>query len=483
VRAAELHLALVPGRPGTLYAQVAATILEAVEGGRILPGIALPGVRDLADQMGVTVNTILAALRELQAQGWVTSQERSGFFVADPLPALPRAATGAACVSAPGYDLPGHLQPISSTANVILDLTDGLADPRLAPSQALSRAYQRALKLKGPELLGSSDFKGNPRLRKALAELLGTQRAVLAGPEQILILPSTAMAVSVVARALVGPEGGAVAVENPGNPQVWELLRQAGAATLVPLPVDADGISAVALEQALAHQGSALRLLVLTPQCQFPTGVTLAPDRRARILELARKNRFAILELDPEFDLLPAPGAQRPLASEDPAQVIYAGSLSRILAPGLRASFVVAPEALAGRLARALQYLDWPGNPVQEWALAELIRDGELQRQLYRVRKAAAERREALEDALRHTMADRLSFEPGHGAVALWLTGAGRLADPSVFNVWLRTCQIRGLKLRSGKHYDLAGKDRAATRLGFTAFTPEELQTAVALMT
>jgi GntR family transcriptional regulator/MocR family aminotransferase len=462
--------------------QVAATILEAIQGGRILPGTALPGVRDLADRVGVTVNTILAALRELQAQGWLTSQERSGFFVADPLPAPPRPAAGAASASAPGYDLPGHLLPITSTANVILDLTDGLADPRLAPSQALGRAYQRALKLKGPELLGASDVKGNLRLREALAERLGTQRAVQVGPGQVLILPSTAMAVSVVARALVGPEGRAVAVENPGNPQVWELLRQAGAAPLVPLPVDGDGVSADALEQALAAGGPALRLLVLTPQCQFPTGAVLAPDRRARILELARQHRFAILELDPEFDLLPAPGARQPLASEDPAQVIYAGSLSRILAPGLGTSFVVVPEDLASRLARALQNLDWPGNPVQEWALAELVRDGELQRQLYRVRKAAAERREALEDALRHTMADRLGFEPGHGAMALWLTGVGKLEDPAVFNTWLRACQLRGLKLRSGKHYDLEGKDRAATRLGFTGFTPEELQTAVALM-
>jgi DNA-binding transcriptional MocR family regulator len=98
------------------------------------------------------------------------------------------------------------------------------------------------------------------------------------------------------------------------------------------------------------------------------------------------------------------------------------------------------------------------------------------------VRKAASERREALEDALRHALGATLAFDPGHGAMALWLTGAGRLADPVMFTIWIRACQSRGLKLRPGKHYDLEGKELAATRLGFTGFTPEELQHAVALM-
>jgi GntR family transcriptional regulator/MocR family aminotransferase len=479
MRAGDLHLSLEPGRKGPLYMQVAAAILAAVRERRILPGMALPGVRDLADRLGVTVNTILAALRELQDQGWLTSQERSGFFVADPLPdSAPMRPAAAGAGAPPGYDLPVHLQPITSAANVLMDLTDGLADARLAPSLALGRAYQRGLKLKGPKLLGASDFKGLARLREAVAEHLKIQRAILAGPEQILVLRSTSMAVAVVAQALIGPAGGAVAVENPGNPLVWETLRQAGAAPLLALPVDGEGVDVAALERLL-DQGAAPRLVVLTPQCHFPTGAALSEPRRSRLLELSRRHRFAILELDPEFDYLLAP--QRPLASVDAGQVIYAGSLSRILAPGVRVAYVVAPEPLAGLLARARQHVDWQGDPVQEWALAELILDGELQRQLHRVRKAAAERREALEDALSHAMGPLLAFD-GPAAMTLWLRGAGRLAQPDRFSMWIRACQSRGLKLRLGRHYELEGRDLAATRMGFTGFTPEELQRAVALM-
>jgi GntR family transcriptional regulator/MocR family aminotransferase len=483
MRASELHLSLEPNRKGPLYQQVAEAIVAAVRERRILPGVALPGVRDLAERLGVTVNTVLAALRQLQDQGWLTSQERSGFFVADPLPERPPTAPGAAGPgAAPGFDLPAHLRPITSTANVILDLTEGLADPRLAPSLALGRAYQRGLKLKGPKLLGDSDFKGIRRLREALAGHLKTQRGILAGPEQILVLRGTTMAVTVVARALLGPEGGPVVVENPGNPGVWEALRQAGGSPLLPLPVDRDGASIEALEALLEAGAKPPRLVVLSPQCQFPTGSRLSAQRRGRLLDLARGHRFALLELDPEYDYLALPEAVAPLASQDPGQVIYAGSLSRILAPGVRVSYVVAPEPLAGLLARARQHVDWMGDPVQEWALAELILDGELQRQLLRVRKAAGERREALEDALAYALADRLRWEAGHGGMALWLMGAGPLEDPERFTLWIRACQFHGIKLRPGQYYDLAGRPTAATRVGFTGHTPEELQNGVALM-
>jgi len=482
VRTEELHLKLDPATGGPLYLQVAAALLLPIHQGHLAPGAALPSVRTLAAQLDVTVNTVLAALREIQEQGWITSQERSGFFVAATLPALPQdPGPNPAPASPLGFDLPGHLAPITSNANVTVDFTEGLADARLAPAQALGRCYQRGLRLKGAELLGTRDAMGLMRLRTCLAEHLQHSRGLTAGAGQILIVRSTAMAVTMVAQALVGPGGGRVAVENPGHGALWETLRQACPAQLCGLPVDAGGARMEALEQLLAAPGPALRLLILTPQCHFPTGVTLAPERRARLLDLARQHRLPILELDAEFDYLP-PQGPGPLASQDPGQVLYAGSLSRALAPGLRVSYLVSPEPLAGVLARARQRIDWQGDPVQEWALAELLLEGEVQRQILRVRRAALNRREALADALAHGLGDLLAFDPGQAGMALWLRGQGRLAEPPRFNAWVRGCQAQGLKLRLGRHYDLDGRDLAATRLGYTAHTPEELQRAVALM-
>lgn len=129
-------------------------------------------------------------------------------------------------------------------------------------------------------------------------------------------------------------------------PMVWETLKQVTAATLHPLAVDREGARVEDLE-ALLEQGT-IQLLVLSPQCQFPTGVPLAQSRRERFLELSRQHRFPILELDTEHDYLATPGnARRPMASGNQGQVLYTGSLSRLLAPGVRVSFLTVPEHLA----------------------------------------------------------------------------------------------------------------------------------------
>ncbi len=478
----DFKLGTGPGGTGPLFRQVADRLAESILNGSLRPGVRLPGIRELASRFGVHQNTVSAAMRDLEAQGWVRCLPRSGYYVSDPLP-----ATSAEEVrednheSAPGFEVPGNLASITSAKNVQMDLSDGVADARLAPADALVRAYHRALNLKGTELLSVGDFKGHPRLRKALAEHLASQRGMNLDPGQLLVLRSMSMAVSLVAQTLLGPQGGNVAVENPGNPMVWETLRQVCAATLHPLAVDHEGVKADELARLL-EQGS-LQLLVLSPQCHFPTGVRLSAARRARILELSRQYRFPILELDLEYDYLSSSEVSpRPLASGNQGQVFYAGSLSRLLAPGVRVSFLAVPETLADPMAKVRQRMDWQGDAMLEWAVSELFLDGEIQRHLRRVRKAARERRDALEDALQHTLLDVVSFDPIAGGMALWLKGIGGYANPNLFEGWVRACQFKGLKLRLGNYFELMDRNMAATRLGFTAFTPEELQKAVAIM-
>lgn len=482
MRASELSVSLPPEGTGPLYLQVADCLLEAIRNRRIMPGMSLPGIRDLAKRLGVHHNTVLAALRELQAQGWVTPHPRSGFFIADPLPEGIRSeVTTEAQDLSSGFEIPQNLASITNTKNIRMDLTDGIADARLAPADAMVRAYHRALRLKGAELLGTGDFQGHPRLREALCAHLSTQRALVLDPNQLLIVRSTSMAVSLVAQTLMGPRGGNVAVETPGNAMVWDTLRQVSAANLHGLPVDGEGLQPEALEKLL--EKTSIQLLILSPQCQFPTGVRLSHARRQRILELSRQHRFPILEMDQEYDYLPAlEEPVHPLAVGNLGQVFYVGSLSRMMAPGVRVAYLIVPAHLAGPMAKIRQRMDWQGDPLLEWTLSELFVDGEMLRQLRRVRKAAQERRDALEDALRHSLGDSFSFDPRSGAMSLWLRGIRKLSGPKHFEAWVHTCAIKGLKLRPGSYYDLQGREQAATRLGFTAFTPEELQQAVALM-
>lgn len=478
----ELNFGLEPGGSGPLYRQVADRITASIQGGYLLPGGRLPGIRELAKRFSVHPNTVLAAMRDLEGQGWVHSLPRSGFYISDPLPAT--SAEGveeASNAAAPGFEFPNNLAAITNTKNIRMDLSDGVADARMAPADALVRAYHRALNIKGTELLSAGDFKGHHRLREALAAHLATQRGMILDPGQILVLRSTSMVISLVAQTLLGPRGGNVAVENPGNPMIWETLRQVSSATLHPIPVDHEGVQPDGLERLL--EKGPLQLLVLSPQCHYPTGVHLAAERRSRILELSRQHRFPILELDSEYDFLPGPeGPPRPMAAGNQGQVFYAGSLSRLLAPGVRVSFLAVPDHLADPMAKVRQRMDWQGDPMLEWAVSELFLDGEILRHIRRVRKVSQERRDALEDALRHHLGGLVGFEPTAGAMALWLRGIGRYSDPKIFEGWVRACGFKGLKLRPGNYFDLQDRDMAATRLGFSAFTPEELQNAVAIM-
>ncbi len=483
MRARDLLITLEGQPPAPLYIQVAEAVSQAIREERVAKGVALPGVRELAERLGVHRNTALAALRELESQGWVEARPRAGFFVCERLPEHTRKATPlATSTQEVGFDLPRTLQPLTDAKGLLMDFSDGVADARLAPTDALARAYQRALRLKGPQLLGGSEFKGVRRLRETLAGMLSRQRALMLDPEQILIIRSSSMAVTLVGQALIGPEGGgAVGVEDPGNPVVWDTLRQACNAQLHGLPVDAHGLVPEALEACLAT--TPLRLLVLTPQCHYPTGVCLSQERRTRILELARQHRFAILELDSEYDFLLGQ-VPPPLAAQDnTGQVLYVGSLSRTFGPGLRLGFLGVPAPLADGLAKARQRLDWQGEPVLEWAISEMILDGDLERHVRRMRHAAEERREALEDALAHGLKTRVSFTPGQGGMGIWLEATGtHLEQPLMFDMWIRSCGLRGLKLRLGSHFTLDGRALPATRFGFTAYQPEELQRAVAQM-
>lgn len=479
-----LLLSIDPALPDPIYLQLARAVIGAIREGRLRPGETLPGTRELAEQLKVHRNTVLQAMRELQAQGWVVMKERAGVFVADALPAFtPRSLpTPPRPPSAdPAFFIPKSLEPLSTASTLKMDWSDGVADVRLAPTEAMAKAYQRAMRLKGTELLSSGEFQGQRRLREALAQHVAQHRGMPLQADQLLITRGTPMSLSLVVQALVGPEGGAVAVEDPGLPLVRDTLRQASA-TVHAIPVDDEGLRTEALAALLAS--TPLRMLVVSPQAQAPTGVMLSARRREQLRELARTHRFAILELDIEYDHLPGPAMPpKPLAAEDrDGLVIYVGSLSRLLAPGLRLGFLAAPGAFASKLAKARQRMDWQGDRVVEWAVSELILDGDLARHLRKVKKATQERRVALEAKLAGTFEGTLSWTPGCGAMGLWVRGQGAMEDPARMDAWVRACNLLGIRFRPGAFFDFHGTPRAATRLGFTAHEPAELEQGLELM-
>ena len=480
----EIALALDPAASQPVFLQIARAVAADVRRGRLRPGAELPGSRVLSRSLGVHRNTVLAAYRELAAEGWIDQVAARGTFVSQALPdPSPRrfaskAALRANVPSRAGFDLAsGGPEPHvpASVGGAVFQLTGGVPDVRLVPGALLARAYRRALKLEPRGVLDYGDPRGHERLRAALAAMLSAVRGLAAGPEAVLVTRGSQMALDLIARTLIAP-GDVVAVESFGYRPAWEALRLAGA-RLVPLPVDASGLRVDALEELVSRER--VRAVYVTPHHQYPTTAVLAPGRRLALLALAKAQRIAVLEDDYDHEFHYDGRPVLPLASADDAGVVvYVGTLSKILAPGLRIGFVVAPVPVIERLATLRTFVDRQGDRAVERAVAELLEEGDVQRHARRVRRIYETRRDALAEALRERLGDALSFEPPTGGMALW----ARVASGIDVDAWAERALARGVAFYPGKRFAFDGRRRPFVRLGFAALDEKELREAVKRM-
>ncbi|NUP04731.1 MAG: PLP-dependent aminotransferase family protein [Polyangiaceae bacterium] len=469
-----------------LYARIAQAVVADVRRGRLRPGDALPGSRRLAQDLGVHRNTILAALRELELEGWIETAAARATRIRRDLPdPKPRrfAAQAAARSSATiGFELGPGMEDWSSPPppkGAILML-GGMPDLRLVPASALGRAYRRIVTApRSAELFGYGDPRGEPALRNALAETLSRTRGLAVGSDDLVVTRGSQMALYLAARAVVRP-GDRVAVEALGYRPAWLALRHAGA-ELVPVAVDGGGIDVDALEAAVercAAEGRKLRAVYLTPHHQYPTTALLAPGRRIALLELARRHKLALFEDDYDHEFHYEGRPVTPLASADrTGQVVYIGTLSKILAPALRIGFVVAPAPLLERIASLRVVVDRQGDRLLERALAELAADGEIARHARKMRSVYAARRGALAAALEAHLGEHVSFELPRGGIALWLRA------PAVdVEAWAAACLERGVVFQTGRRFTFDGSRLRAIRLGFAAETEARLTAGVRKM-
>jgi GntR family transcriptional regulator/MocR family aminotransferase len=470
------------GADTPVFLQIARGISEAVRRGRLQPGDRLPGSRSLADELEVHRNTVIAAYDELAAEGWIETARGKGTFVSRSMPeqrprriddAVPSRAgipdrTGYALGAGPSHRPDPHRPGM-------LYLSGGIPDLRLAPTAELARAYRRAVRAPGGMLLNYGDVRGHPRLRAALADMLNAARGLAAGADDVLVTRGSQMAIALVAGAVVAP-GDVVAVEELGYQPGWAALRAAGA-KLVPVPVDGEGMQIDRLA-ALAERRR-VRAVYVTPHHQYPTLAVLSACRRLQLLELARRKRFAIIEDDYDNEFHYAGRPVLPLASIDRAgSVAYVGTLSKVLAPGLRIGYAVAPRPLLTRMAALRESLDRQGDPAVECAVAELLEDGEVQRHARRMRRIYGERRDVFAAALRKHLDGVVDFELPAGGMALWC----RIADHVDPEAWARAADEAGVVFWTGRSYAFDGKPLQAARFGYAPRTEAELRKAVRIL-
>ncbi len=370
----ELPLALARNRRGPLSAKLEDALRSAVREGRLAPGARLPSTRTLAADLGLSRGTVVEAYRQLIVEGYLIARGGSGTRVAAAA-ASPREAVEA---------------PAPRNPQLRWDFRPSRPDLALFPRSAWGRALLQVLRQIPDQALGYGDPRGTPSLRAELAGYLRRVRNVQADAERIVICSGFTQALALICRVLTDRE--AFAVENPGSPAAWSRITNAGIECL-PLLVDEQGLSVKALVASAAH------VALVTPAHQFPTGVTLAPERRTTLLTWAAAGGLVVEDdYDAEFRYDHQPvGALQGLA---PERVIYAGSVSKTLAPSLRLGWLVLPTALVDDVAEAKRIEDLGSPTIDQHAFAHMLASGTYDRHLRRARRKYRSKRDTLVAAL-----------------------------------------------------------------------------------
>jgi GntR family transcriptional regulator / MocR family aminotransferase len=375
VRGLDLHLDVADGRGRGRSLEDA--LRDAVRSGRLPPGTRLPGTRSLAADLGLSRGTVVQVFAQLVAEGWLVGVAGSGTVVGTvPAASVHREADG----------------PRARSASVpAIDLRPGRPDLSAFPRSAWVGAVRRAL-AGSAAALDYPDPAGLPELRSAVAEHVGRTRGVLASPEAVVVTAGFTQALALLARVAHRLGMRHAGAEDPGFAQHRNVLAAAGLAP-VPLAVDAAGADPAGLPEHPA-------LAVLTPAHQHPSGVVLAPARRTAVVEWARRCAGFVVEDDYDgefrYDRQPV-GAMQPL---DPDRVVFAGSVSKTLAPGMRLGWLVVPGALRAPLHAEMAVSGARVPALDQLALADLLSRGEYDRHVRRMRLAYRARRHELDARL-----------------------------------------------------------------------------------
>jgi GntR family transcriptional regulator / MocR family aminotransferase len=379
--------------PTSLQIQLTEQLRRAILDGRLAAGMRLPSTRTLAAEAGVSRNVALAAYDELFAEGYVEGRHGSGTYVTGDLPSLPRPALPAPSGS------PRWLRqrPLPPAAEVeypgAIEFRLGRPFTTQLPADVWRRVWNDVSGQLPPSDYGPP--AGDPELRAAIAGYLRRSRGVACGADDVIVTAGAVQAIDLIARATLAP-GDAVGFEDPGYRITRQVLEARGA-TLVPVPVDQDGLQV----DQLPSGDDAPMFVYVTPSHQYPLGARMPVGRRVALIEWAQANDGLIVEDDYDsefrFDAPPLPALA---GIDETGRVAYIGTFSKVLSPALRVGYVVAPQPLRERVERFKRLSDYHTPWPLQRALAAFITQGHLERHIRRMRRHYGEKRAALRDAL-----------------------------------------------------------------------------------
>lgn len=460
------------------YLRIAAALRQAIRQGLLTADEQLPAARELAQQLASNRHTVMAAYHELIAEGWIVSQQRKGYYVANVLPIESSIAAGSPEIPQSSFDwqIKRPLFPVinEQAANYRYNFAGGSPDTSLFPFEQFKSHANDALN--NPDLISLSygDNAGFGPLIQQIKRYLRRARSLK--DRDIVITNGSQEALYVLAQLLISL-GDVVATEAMGYRPAWNAFSNAGA-TLVAIKQDQQGICPDSFKTIIAQQqniGQPIKLLYLTPLHQYPTTVTLPITRRQAIYRLASLHNIAIIEddYDHEFHYRCQPLA--PMASDDPnGLVIYLSTFSKVMYPGARIGFMAVDSKLSDAIVSYKTIMNHKVSITNQDAIARWMASGNFERYLRRITKIYQQRRDfMLEQLSQYQIRQQIkSFTAPDGGMAVWV----ELYDSA--NELAKFAKTKDIFIQHQQHFMLNqadNKDRYI-RLGFAGMKRQDIE-------
>lgn len=469
---------------GTLNKRVYQALQQAIFDGSITPGSRLPASRDLAKELDISRNTVLAAYDQLQAEGYIQTRTGSGTFVTSDLPEDGVIADKTARYFSP---VRSHVA-LSKRGTRLLTRTGvasqqwgafmpGVPDVTKFPHEIWRKIHNRLSRRLHPEFLTYSRHGGCPQLQHALADYLRVARSVDCTAEQILITTGTHQALDLLAKMLCDP-GDTAWIEEPSYWGIRNVLTINGV-EIQPVQVDDNGMDPPDNPPDNPSKKTpdcrVPKLICVTPSHHYPLGSVMSLARRQKILAMASEQGSWIVEddYDSEFRYSGSPiPALQGLSSDAP--VIYVGTFSKTLYPAMRISYMVLPRPLASRLKIAHSELYRGGNGLTQLTLAEFIREGHYAAHIRKMRLIYGKRRNALTRIIGQELGPEYLCEDSNAGLHLILSLPDSIDDVAL------SAELEQLNIltRPLSAYYLRPATRRGLLLGYGCVPEEEIETA-----
>lgn len=466
-----------------LYRQIEMYLRENIRAGTLAADTRLPSSRELAQELGVSRITVKNAYAELESDGLIASHEGSGTYVSSLLaPASPshpeegfhwplwqQEALNEAVFSRSIY------QPVPDTNRLPKSLIrfTGVGDPNHFPVKDFLKSIQAVIRRDGVEALNYGEFgSGYTPLRETIAHVLASQ-GIQAHPEQILITSGSQQAIALVCQALLKP-GDTILVESPTYNLALELFHSLGV-KIIGIPVDEHGMMVEKLETLLQKHHP--KLIYTIPNFQNPTGACMSTARRRTLVALASRYNIPVLEDDYAGDLR-YDGRSQPAikALDSSGDVIYVGTFSKMLMPGLRLGFLIANGPIFQRLLHEKWVTDFTTSTLIQRTLDEYVTVGRYQAHLRRSCRINRQRRDAMLAAINAYLPREVQYEIPQGGLFIWLLLPEGMAALELLGLALEA----GVEFTPGSWFFPNPADgNSYLRLNFATHAPDQIEEGI----